>query len=55
MKQVDLFYLECGPDRTAVAKIFEAAWAKNQHTLGLESFEILKAYSIHMVKVALVS
>lgn len=33
-----------------VARIFEAARAKNQHTLGLEAFDILKSYDIPVVK-----
>jgi|GEM_PF-1810269 len=52
MKQVDLIPPEPGPDRAETARIFEAARAKNQHTLGLESFGILKAYGIPAVKTA---
>ena len=33
-----------------VARIFEAARAKNQHTMGLEAFDILKSYGIPVVK-----
>lgn len=40
------------PDRVLVARIFEAARAKNQHMLGLEAFGILKAYGIPVVKTA---
>ena len=52
MKQVDLIPHASGSDRAAAARIFEAARAKNQHTLGLESFGILKAYGIPSVKTA---
>jgi len=44
MKQVNLIPPEPGQERATAASIFEAARAKNQNTLGLESFEILKAY-----------
>jgi acyl-CoA synthetase (NDP forming) len=36
--------------RTAAAIILEAARAKNRYLLGLESFEILKAYDMPVVK-----
>lgn len=52
MKQEDLISSEPGPDRAAAAGIFEAARAKNQRTLGLESFGILEAYGIPAVKTA---
>jgi len=34
------------------ARVFEAARAKNRHILGLEAFDILKAYGIPVVKTA---
>jgi acetate---CoA ligase (ADP-forming) subunit beta len=32
------------------ARVFEAARAKNRHIMGLEAFDILKAYGIPVVK-----
>lgn len=40
-------------DREAVAKILEDAKAKEQYTLGLESFDVLKAYGIPTVGTAI--
>lgn len=50
MKLVDLVPPDSGSVRAAAASIFEAARAKSQHILGLESFKILKAYGIPVVK-----
>lgn len=50
MRQVNLIPPDSRPDRAAAARIIEAAKGKNQHTLGIESFEILKAYGIPVVK-----
>jgi acyl-CoA synthetase (NDP forming) len=50
MKQVDLIPPGSWPDRTEVARIFEAARANNHYMLGLESFDVLKAYGIPTVK-----
>ncbi|WP_292390252.1 acetate--CoA ligase family protein [Methanosarcina sp. UBA5] len=52
MKQVDIVPHVPRPDRVLVARIFEAARAKNRHILGLEAFDILKAYGIPVVKTA---
>lgn len=52
MNQVDSISQASIPDRLLVARIFEAAGAKNQHILGLEAFDILKAYGIPVVKTA---
>lgn len=53
MNQVDPIPHTSELDRVFVARIFEAARAKNQHILGLEAFDILKAYGIPVVKAAL--
>jgi len=50
MKQVDIVPRTSGQDRVLVTRIFEAARAKNQHILGLEAFDILKAYGIPVIK-----
>lgn len=50
MKQVDIVPHTSGQDRVLVTRIFEAARAKNQHILGLEAFDILKAYGIPLIK-----
>jgi len=52
MKQVDLTLPESCPDRVLAAEILKAARAAERHTLGLESFGILKAYGIPAVKTA---
>ena len=39
-------------NRTAVSRIFEASKAKGRYTLGLESFDVLKAYGIPTVGTA---
>lgn len=49
MKQVDLFSQAPKPDWILVARIFEAAREKNRYILGLEAFDILKAYGIPVV------
>ena len=49
MKQVDLFSQAPKPDRILLARIFEAAREKNRYILGLEAFDILKAYGIPVV------
>jgi acyl-CoA synthetase (NDP forming) len=54
MKQVDLISPEPGTDRATAAGILEGAREKGQHTLGIESFGILKAYGISTVKTAFV-
>lgn len=50
MKQVDIVPRTSVPDRVLAARVFEAARAKNRHILGLEAFDILKAYGITVVK-----
>lgn len=50
MKQVDIVPRTSRPDRVLVARVFEAARARNRHILGLEAFDILKAYDIPVVK-----
>jgi len=50
MKQVDIIPRTSGPDRVLATRVFEAARAKNRHILGLEAFDILKAYGIPVVK-----
>jgi acyl-CoA synthetase (NDP forming) len=50
MKPVNLIPPDSWPFRTAAAIILEAVRAKNRYSLGLESFEILKAYDIPVVK-----
>lgn len=50
MKQVDIIPRASGPDRVWAARIIEAARAENRHILGLEAFEILKAYGIPVVR-----
>lgn len=55
MKQVDLFLTKSGSDKAladkALAdKIFKAALDGERRTLGLESFGILKAYGVPVVK-----
>jgi acyl-CoA synthetase (NDP forming) len=50
MKQVDIVPRTSRPDRVLVARVFEAARAKNRHILGLEAVDILKAYGIPVVK-----
>ncbi|MCC4767767.1 acetyl-CoA synthetase [Methanosarcina sp. DH1] len=50
MKQVDIVPRTSGQDRVLVTRIFEAARAKNRHILGLEAFDILKAYGIPVIK-----
>lgn len=52
MKQVDLIPHTSRPDRVLAARVFEAALSKNRHILGLEAFDILKAYGIPVVKTA---
>ncbi|WP_440947369.1 acetate--CoA ligase family protein [Methanosarcina sp. T3] len=52
MKPSGLIYPEFELNRDAAARIIEAARAKNQHILGLESFDILKAYGIPVVRTA---
>lgn len=55
MRSFNTVYPESGSipgSKDAGAKIIEAARAKNQHTLGLESSGILKAYGIPAVKTA---
>jgi acetate---CoA ligase (ADP-forming) subunit beta len=50
MKQVDLAFPESGSDRALVDEIFKAARDAERRTLGLESFGVLKAYGIPVVK-----
>ncbi|MHB8101022.1 MAG: hypothetical protein ACYDEF_11450 [Methanosarcina sp.] len=50
MKQINLIPPDSGPARVAAARVFEDAKVSNHYTLGLESFEILKAYGIPVVK-----
>lgn len=50
MKQVDLAFPEFGSDKTLVDEIFKTARDAEKRTLGLESFGILKAYGIPVVK-----
>ena len=38
--------------KVSAARVFEDARAKNRHILGLEAFDILKAYGIRVVKTA---
>ncbi len=52
MEQVDIIPHTSGQDRASAARIFEAARAENRHVLGLEAFDILKAYGIPVVKTA---
>lgn len=52
MKQVDIVPHTSGPDRVLVARIFESAREKKRNILGLEAFDILKAYGIPVVKTA---
>ena len=52
MKQADIIPHASGQDRTSAARVFEAARSKNRHLLGLEAFDILKAYGIPVVKTA---
>lgn len=53
MKQVDIIPHVSESDRVSTASlIFEAARAENRHILGLEAFDILKAYGIPVVKTA---
>ncbi len=50
MKKVDLAFPESGSDRALAAEILKAARKAGRHTLGIESFGILKAYGIPVVK-----
>lgn len=53
MKQVDIIPHVSESDRVSTAsRIFEAARTENRHILGLEAFDILKAYGIPVVKTA---
>ena len=52
MKQVDIIPRTTGPDRELAARVFEAARKKSRYILGLEAFDILKAYGIPVVKTA---
>ena len=52
MKQVNTIPHASGSDRAAVARVFEAARAKNRQILGIESSGILKAYGIPSAKTA---
>jgi acyl-CoA synthetase (NDP forming) len=52
MKQADIIPHASGQDRASAARVFEAARLKNRHLLGLEAFDILKAYGIPVVKTA---
>jgi acetyl-CoA synthetase (ADP-forming) len=52
MKQADIIPHASGQDQASVARVFEAARSKNRHVLGLEAFDILKAYGIPVVKTA---
>src|SRR5512133_2899524 len=52
MKQVDLAFPESGSDKALAAEILEDAQRAKRHTLGLESFDILTAYGIPVVKTA---
>lgn len=52
MKQVDLALPEPGSDKSLADEIFKAARRAGRHTLGLESFGILTAYGIPVVKTA---
>ena len=52
MKQVDLAFPESGSDKVLVAEILKDARTDERYTLGLESFGILKAYGIPVVKTA---
>ncbi len=50
MNQMDPIPHASIPDRVLTAKVFEAARTKNRHILGLEAFDVLKAYGIPVVK-----
>lgn len=52
MKQVDLAFPEFDSGRVLAAKILKAARPAERYTLGLESFGILKAYGIPVIKTA---
>ena len=52
MKQVDLAFSESNSGRVLAAEILKAARTAEKYTLGLESFGILKAYGIPVVKTA---
>jgi len=52
MKQVDPSLTESGSDTSLAAEILDAARRSRRHTLGLESFGILTAYGIPVVKTA---
>jgi len=52
MKHVDLSLTESGSDTALAAEILEDARRVKRHTLGLESFGILTAYDIPVVKTA---
>lgn len=52
MKQVDIIPHASGQEQASAARVFEAARSKNRHILGLEAFDILKAYGIPVVKTA---
>lgn len=50
MKQIGLAFPELGSDRALAAEILKAARTAERYTPGLESFGILKAYGIPVVK-----
>ncbi|AAM06958.1 TPA: acetyl-CoA synthetase [Methanosarcina acetivorans] len=52
MKPLDLISPELGVNREAAAEILRAAREAERRTLGLESFDILKAYGIPAVQTA---
>lgn len=52
MKQVDMAFPESGQDRALAAEIFKVARDDGRRALGLESFGILTAYGIPVVKTA---
>ncbi len=52
MKQADIIPHVFNQDRASAARVFEVARSKNRHVLGLEAFDILKAYGIPVVKIA---
>jgi acetyl-CoA synthetase (ADP-forming) len=50
MKQVDPIFPEPGFEKAAASRIFEAARENNLYVLGVESFDVLKAYGIPAVR-----
>ena len=50
MEQAGIVPRISGTDRVTAARIIEAARAEDRHMLGIEAFDILKAYGIPVVK-----